>query len=280
MLYEECPNERYGCITFTGKGWYATPFWDYEQNALCQHVWSLRERRLKESEIRKNAFEKDRPVLGKVAYKIDKTFDTPGDSWEDFSVSDTLFEGKECYRLVRRYKGQMIYGEKERAQLLKMQQENLSGDTPEEQAEFLRLADFWGNRISTGFVERIVNKKDYALLQQTIGDSISNAEGVKVLCEHTVERFAKVNGVYQQILYKSKILRYVSGTAFRNTNNIYTYIVKLPMTACYPEDELKSTPEKLRHLAEGYEVFCTRFSQPTEEMLQQWKVIKQTCLKE
>jgi len=215
-----------------------------------------------------------------VAYKIDKTFDTPGDSWEDFSVSDTLFEGKECYRLVRRYKGQMIYGEKERAQLLKMQQENLSGDTPEEQAEFLRLADFWGNRISTGFVERIVNKKDYALLQQTIGDSISNAEGVKVLCEHTVERFAKVNGVYQQILYKSKILRYVSGTAFRNTNNIYTYIVKLPMTACYPEDELKSTPEKLRHLAEGYEVFCTRFSQPTEEMLQQWKVIKQTCLKE
>lgn len=280
MLYEKYPNERYGCITFSGKGWYITPFWDYEQNALCQHVWSIQERRLKECESRKSDFEEAWSGLGKLAYKIDKTFDTPGDSWEDFSVSDTVFEGEECYRLVRRYKGQMIYGEKERAKLLTMQLESLTGTTREEQAEFLRLADFWGNRISSGFVERIINKKDYALLQLTICDSIDNDKGVKVLCEYTVDRFAKANGVYQQILYKSKILRYVSGSAFRNTDNVYTYIVKLPMEKNYPEEALKSIPGKLHHLAEGYEVFCTRLTQPTEEMLQQWKAIEQECLKE
>lgn len=266
-------RERFGCITFSGKGWYTTPFWDYEQNALCQHADALRERRLKEAEQQKSFFEEDHPVLGKVTYKVDKTFQTPGNSWEDFSVSDTLFEGQECYRLVRRYKGQMIYGEKERAKLLKMQQESVDAE-PEEQAELLRLADFWGNIISTGVVERIINKKDYALLQLTVLRYVDNDKGVKVQCEYTVDRFAKVNGIYQQVMYKSKILRYALGSVFRNTDNIYTYIVKLPLSESYPESDLKALPSKLKHLAEGYEVFCTRVDQPTEEMLEQWARIR------
>lgn len=273
-FYEEKLGEKYSCITVRGRGWYVVPFWDYEQNALCQHVDAIYTRRLEQAKKERSAFERDYNKLGEIAYKMDKTFTTLGDEWEDFEVSDTLFEGQECYRLVRKYGVQILYGESGKTRLECLIREGVICGSDEELNDLRRLADFWGNTISTGEIERIVNKKDYALLQLTTRQYVDNDKGVKLECENTVDRFVKMNGIYQQVMYRSKVLSYVWGTTFRNTDNIYIYLIKLPSSDNFPESELKSIPLKMEHLTGGYEVFCTRVNQPDAEMLEQWERIK------
>lgn len=260
-LYEEMPGERYGNISFGDTFGYML-FGVEAQSTLAQHV-TVNAQRRKEKEAKMTA-DFNRTQLGNPSYTMDNRISSSGDAWENFQVSDTLYENQPCYKLIRTYKGSSIYGTKE----AKRFEERYPVDN-EYNKELHRLVNLWGNAVYSGKVERIIGKADYAMLHLHSEHFIENAAG-KFLTNWINDRFEKAGKHYRQISYSACTRRLVTGTVYINDEGIYTYRIKRPLYDAPPIDSAQTYQYKIAQPPAGYEGFCTRVDAPDKEMLEEW----------
>jgi hypothetical protein len=259
-FYEETPGERYGSILFEEAFGY-TPFVLEMQNSLAQHISANAQRRREKL----NRINKDINPLGNPSYTIDNSISSPGDSWEDFQVVDTIYENQLCYKLIRTYQWLTIYGDKEAERFAQRHPND------DEQTRVLRrLIHLWANAAYSGRVERIIGKEDYALLYLHAERFIENAAG-KFLTDRYEDKFIKKGKHYKQIFYKACNRRFVAGTLFVNEQDIYTYRIKQPLYNAPSIESAQTYKNKIVRPPVGYEDFCIRLDTPNEDMLKEWK---------
>jgi hypothetical protein len=261
-MYEKISSDSCGWLQSSNKGFGNAIFCQDLQNAIAQHVVNNADRRRKQERLLNQDVKKNQPQFG---YEVDNMISSIKHVSEDFTATDTLYEGVPCYMLVRRYKRLQIYGKKEQERLAKKMY------SEEKKNRLHHLYTLSGNATHTGSIARIISKADDALLYQLV-EAFSDHGSGNVLTYMTEEKFIKVEKIYRQAFYKD-ITHRRNRDGFLDVRGIYTYRISLPLYQPLPMSASQPIPNKLPL---NYEDFCIRIERPDNEMLINWLNISTT----